>query len=105
MAFTLVQETFVMEALKEVIDPELGINVVDLGLIYEVDIDDANVSVTMTLTTPGCPLHESIGAAVREALDTYIPGIGDVGVNLVWDPPWSPDRITEEGRLALGWRE
>ena len=105
MAFTLVQETFVMEALKEVIDPELGINVVDLGLIYEVDINDANVGVTMTLTTPGCPLHESIGVAVREALDAYIPGIGDVAMNLVWDPPWTPERITEEGRLALGWRE
>ena len=72
MAFTLVQETFVMEALKEVIDPELGINVVDLGLIYEVDIDDANVSVTMTLTTPGCPLHESIGAAERS---THVPAV------------------------------
>jgi metal-sulfur cluster biosynthetic enzyme len=88
-----------------VIDPELGINVVDLGLIYEVDIAGANVGITMTLTTPGCPLHESIGAAVREALETYIPGIGDVAMDLVWDPPWDPDRISEEGRLALGWRE
>jgi metal-sulfur cluster biosynthetic enzyme len=105
MAMLLMNEAFVLEALKEVIDPELGINVVDLGLIYEVDIEGANVSVTMTLTTPGCPLHESIGAAVREALDAYIPGIGEVAVNLVWDPPWTPDRLSEEGRLALGWLE
>jgi metal-sulfur cluster biosynthetic enzyme len=104
MAAMLVNEAFVMEALKEVIDPELGINVVDLGLIYDVDIAGPNVGITMTLTTPGCPLHESIGAAVREALATYIPGIGDVAVALVWDPPWEPDRISDEGRLALGWR-
>lgn len=105
MATMLVNETFVVEALKEVIDPELGINVVDLGLIYEVDIAGANVRITMTLTTPGCPLHESIGAAVREALDTYLPGVGDIAVDLVWDPPWTPDRISEEGRPALRWRE
>jgi metal-sulfur cluster biosynthetic enzyme len=105
MATMLMNEVFVLEALKEVIDPELGINVVDLGLIYEVGITGANVRITMTLTTPGCPLHESIGAAVREALETYMPGIGDVAVDLVWDPPWGPDRISEEGRLALGWRE
>lgn len=104
MVAMLVNEALVLEALKEVIDPELGINVVDLGLIYEVAVDEAGVRITMTLTTPGCPLHESIAEAVQEALQDMLPRIGDVQLDLVWDPPWTPDRISEEGRWALGWR-
>lgn len=104
MVAMLVNEALVLEALKEVIDPELGINVVDLGLIYEVAVDEADVRITMTLTTPGCPLHESIAEAVQEALQDMLPRIGDVQLVLVWDPPWTPDRISEEGRWALGWR-
>ena len=105
MATLLVNEALVLEALKEVIDPELGINVVDLGLIYGVEVKEAGGRITMTLTTPGCPLHESIGEAVQVALQEMLPLLGDVAVHLVWDPRWTPDRISEEGRWALGWRE
>lgn len=105
MTTLLINETTVEEALKDVIDPELGVNVVDLGLIYEVAIDGSDVRITMTLTTPGCPLHESIAEAVDEVVRLMIPGVGAVAVDLVWDPPWTPDRISEQGRWELGWRE
>jgi len=99
-----VSESDILSALKQVLDPEIGLNVVDLGLVYEVDCaDGGDVAVTMTLTTPGCPLHDAIDAAVRRALG-QLPGVGEVHVNLVWTPPWSPDMISAEGKLALGWR-
>jgi metal-sulfur cluster biosynthetic enzyme len=100
----VVSESSVLSALKEVLDPEIGLNVVDLGLVYEVDCaENGDVAVTMTLTTPGCPLHDAIDQAVQRALK-QLPGMGRVHVNLVWTPPWNPDMITEEGRAALGWR-
>ena len=99
-----VSESEVRSALKQVLDPEIGLNVVDLGLVYEVDCgDQGDVAVTMTLTTPGCPLHDAIDQAVRRAL-RQVPGMGKVRVDLVWTPPWSPEMITEEGKVALGWR-
>ena len=101
----LVNDALVLEALKEVIDRELGVNVVDLGLIYGVAVDGTAIRITMTLTTPGCPLHESIAEAVQVALQDVFPRRGDVAVDLVWDPPWTPDRISDDGRWALGWRE
>jgi metal-sulfur cluster biosynthetic enzyme len=104
MPALLINEAAVLEALKEVIDPELGINVVDLGLIYDIAIDGSDVHITMTLTTPGCPLHESIAEAVDEVVRLMVPGAGAVEVELVWDPQWTPDRISEQGRLELGWR-
>ncbi|MEH7253764.1 MULTISPECIES: metal-sulfur cluster assembly factor [Bacillaceae] len=92
----------VVEALKSVYDPELNINVVDLGLIYEVDVTDAgDVAVTMTLTTPGCPLHDSITSGVRYSVQG-IEETRNVDVNLVWEPAWSPDKMTPEGLKALG---
>ncbi|MGE5483107.1 MAG: metal-sulfur cluster assembly factor [Bacteroidota bacterium] len=93
----------VMEALKEVLDPELRLSIVDLGLIYDVDItDDGNVTVTMTLTTPGCPLNEYLPAQVDEAV-SRLDGVRHVDVNLVWDPPWNPDMMSDEAKMALGW--
>ena len=94
----------VIDALRQVIDPELGVNVVDLGLIYGVTAEGDGVCVDMTLTTPGCPLHASISEAVETAVRLLVPGVAAVCVNLVWDPPWSPERITEAGRRELGWR-
>lgn len=90
-------------ALRNVYDPELGINVVDLGLIYSLTIDDGEVTVLMTLTTPGCPLHETMAEAVEAAIWGAAPGIQTVNVELVWSPPWNPDMMTEEGKAALGW--
>jgi metal-sulfur cluster biosynthetic enzyme len=92
----------VLEALKTVYDPELNINVVDLGLIYNVKVlDEADVNVTMTLTTPGCPLHDSITTGVRYVVQG-IEETRNVDVNLVWEPAWSPEKMTAEGLRLLG---
>lgn len=92
----------IYEALKNVYDPELGVNVIDLGLVYDVALsEEGYVTVTMTLTTPGCPMHESLSEGVGAAL-TGLPGITGGEIRLVWDPPWDPSRMTEEGRRLLG---
>ena len=87
----------VMAALQDVLDPELGMSVVDLGLIYAVEIDDGHIRVTMTLTAPGCPMHDSMAEWVRRAA-MDIPGATDVEVNITFDPPWTPDRIRQDRR-------
>jgi metal-sulfur cluster biosynthetic enzyme len=95
-------EQMVLEALRNVYDPELGVNVIDLGLVYRVDVDeDGHLTIEMTLTMPGCPMHESLAEGVGAALQG-IPGIIDGEVRLVWDPPWEPSRMTDEGRRLLG---
>lgn len=104
MSAFLVNEGLVLEALREVIDPELGVNVVDLGLIYDVAVTPDTATITMTLTTPGCPLHASIRSAVEQAIGHYFPDIQEVAVDLVWEPRWRPEMITPEGREELGWR-
>jgi metal-sulfur cluster biosynthetic enzyme len=92
----------IFDALRTVYDPELGVSVVDLGLIYGVDLrDDGTVLITMTLTTPGCPMHESLAQGVAAALDA-VPGLPDGEIRLVFDPPWDPSRLTEEGKRLLG---
>src|SRR5690625_1892039 len=105
MATSSLTAEHLLEALMTVPDPEVGINIVDLGLIYGVELnrEQAHATITMTLTTPGCPLHASIEAAVRRALQTHAPGLQDVTLDLVWDPPWSVEFISEEGRRQLGW--
>ena len=95
----LITEELILETLCQVIDPELGCNIVDLGLIYTVRIDGSSVTVVMTLTTPGCPMHESISQGVQTAL-LGVDGIADVDVQVVWDPPWHPSMMTEQGRIA-----
>lgn len=94
-------EALVLDTLRQVIDPELGCNIVDLGLIYSLQIDDSTVLVTMTLTTQGCPMHESIQWGVKEAL-LNLDGVNDAQVEVVWDPPWHPSMMTEVGRAATG---
>ncbi|HIF80126.1 MAG TPA: DUF59 domain-containing protein [Gammaproteobacteria bacterium] len=92
----------VIAALKEIYDPELPLNIYDLGLIYRIDIDpDTNTSIDMTLTSPNCPVAESLPGEVENAAKT-VEGIGDVQLELVWDPPWDMDRLGEAGRLELG---
>jgi metal-sulfur cluster biosynthetic enzyme len=94
----------VEEALKDVVDPELGINVVDLGLVYGIYVDDDNVaSVDMTLTSAACPLTDVIEEQAREALCTGPGGglVNDIRINWVWLPPWGPDKITDDGREQL----
>lgn len=93
----------IYEALHNVYDPEIGVNIVDLGLVYGLDIrEDGFVTLTMTLTTPGCPMHESIGAGVSAALST-IPGVTGGEIKIVWEPAWQPAMMTHAGREALGW--
>lgn len=100
---TFITEEMVYSAIKAVIDPELGINIVDLGLIYSVDIEeDGRITITMTLTTPGCPLHASFAQEIERVLWQSIPDLTSVYVELVWDPPWNPIMISAEGRTALG---
>ncbi|SRR5690554_877377 len=91
----------VLESLRAVIDPELGLDIVSLGMVYEVTVAGGNVVVEMTLTTPGCPLHASIEADVKHVLG-QVPGVEDVGVELVWDPPWTPDAMSDAAKSALG---
>ena len=92
----------VIAALKEIYDPEIPLNIYDLGLIYRIDIDpDTNTSIDMTLTSPNCPVAESLPGEVENAAKT-VEGIGDVQLELVWDPPWDMDRLGEAARLELG---
>ena len=92
----------IVAALKTVYDPEIPVNIYDLGLIYGVDVsDDGGVAVTMTLTTPHCPVAESMPGEVELRVSS-VPGVRDAEVNLVWDPPWDPAKMSDEARLELG---
>ena len=92
----------VIEALKEIYDPEIPVNIYDLGLIYHVEITpEHHAKVKMTLTTPHCPVAESMPGEVELRVGA-VPGIGDAEVELVWDPPWDPQKMTDEARLELG---
>jgi FeS assembly SUF system protein len=91
----------IVAALKTVFDPEIPADIYELGLIYKVDISDERaVDVTMTLTTPNCPAAGELPTQVENAIAS-VPGVGVVNVNLVWDPAWSPDRMSDEARLVL----
>jgi metal-sulfur cluster biosynthetic enzyme len=96
----------VMSALKQVYDPEIPVNIVDLGLIYDVRFesvpeDGQNVTVDMTLTAQGCPAHVEIGQQVKSRLES-LPGIRNANVNVVWNPPWTPERLSADARKQLG---
>ena len=91
----------VIAALKDIFDPEIPVNIYDLGLIYNVEINGGHALVTMTLTTPHGPVAESMPAEVEMRVGA-VPGVGDAEVNLVWEPAWSPANMTDEARLELG---
>ena len=92
----------VIAALREIFDPEIPVNIYDLGLIYGVEVDEnRDATVTMTLTTPHCPVAESMPGEVELRVSS-VPGIRDAEVNLVWDPPWGPHKMSDEARLELG---
>jgi metal-sulfur cluster biosynthetic enzyme len=99
----ILNEQTVLDALRQVIDPEIGCNVVDLGLIYSITITGAKVTVQMTLTTPGCPMSESIAQGAQWAL-LGITGVEAASVEIVWDPPWQPSMMSDIGRAAVGMR-
>jgi FeS assembly SUF system protein len=92
----------IIEALKEIYDPEIPVNIYDLGLIYGVDVtDEGHAAVTMTLTTPHCPVAESMPGEVEMRVGA-VPGVGSAEVTLVWDPPWDPQKMSDEAKLELG---
>jgi len=92
----------IVAALRSVYDPEIPVNIYDLGLIYRIDIAaNGAVAIDMTLTAPACPVAGMMPVMVKEAVQ-QVEGVGDVKVALVWDPPWGPDKMTEEARLDLG---
>ena len=92
----------IIEALKEIYDPEIPVNIYDLGLIYSVEVtEDGHAVVTMTLTTPNCPVAESMPMEVELRVGA-VPGVGSSEVNLVWDPAWDPQKMSDEAKLELG---
>lgn len=92
----------IREALREVSDPELGVNIVDLGLIYDIEVEDGQARVTMTLTSPGCPAGQEILSGAQQQAAS-VEGIDEAEVNLVWKPFWTPDRIDPKVRAAMGY--
>jgi metal-sulfur cluster biosynthetic enzyme len=92
----------ILSALKAVIDPELGINIVDLGLVYHAARNTNGIHVALTMTTPACPLGEMMMEEIKLVLRDRFPDTSDVHVELVWDPPWSPELMSEESRRQLG---
>jgi FeS assembly SUF system protein len=92
----------IIDTLKSIYDPEIPVNIYDLGLIYGVDVtDDGHAVVTMTLTTPHCPVAESMPGEIEMQVGS-VPGVGHAEVNLVWDPPWDPAKMSDEAKLELG---
>jgi len=93
----------VLDSLRHVLDPEVGINIVDLGLIYRLELPPGAIELEMTMTTPSCPLQATIEGAVNRILGLRHPEIPRVTVDVVWDPPWNVNRISPQGRAELGW--
>jgi FeS assembly SUF system protein len=94
-------EEQVIDVLREIYDPEIPVNIYELGLIYDIDANPEQVSISMTLTSPGCPVAGSLPVEIESRV-RKIPGVQSAKVYIVWDPPWSPDRISEAGKLQLG---
>jgi metal-sulfur cluster biosynthetic enzyme len=98
----MVQEEEILDALSNVIDPELGLDFVELGLIYGIEVDGGNVGVTFTLTTPACPIGPQVSEQIVEFVGE-LEGVESVEPNMVFAPPWSPDRMSEDAKFALGY--
>ena len=98
---TMPSEELVYEALEEVIDPELGLDFVSLGLVYEVEVEQPDVYVTFTLTTPACPIGPQVSEQMKEFVGD-IDGVTGVHPKMIFDPPWSPEMMTEDAKFALG---
>ncbi len=101
----MVAKEQVLEILKTVYDPEIPVNIVDLGLIYAIEISqDSDVAINMTLTAVGCPMHATISSEIEEKVKT-LPGVNSCKVTIQWDPPWTPARMSREAKLKLGFIE
>lgn len=96
-------EDQVINALKTVYDPEIGINIVDLGLVYKVEKRPTELYIQITMTSPACPLHGVITRDIDATLRGEFPGLGPMTIELVWDPPWSPEMMSDSAKQELGW--
>jgi len=94
-----------LEALREVIDPELGINVVDLGLVYSAELEEGQARVAMTLTSPACPMAGEVQAAAETVIWRHVRDVESVEVRLVWSPPWRPTMMSEDAKDEMGWMD
>lgn len=94
----------IIEAMHTVIDPELGVNVLDLGLVYATEVSGRDVRVVMTMTTPACPLHFYLSEAAVEAIRERVPDAGHIAVEIVWEPKWNPGMMSQTARSQLGWQ-
>ena len=101
---TIVAERDILRILRGVSDPEIGVNIVDLGLIYSIEINGDTVRIVMTMTTPACPMHSYLTEQLREAILEEWEEVAKVEVQLVWEPAWSARMISEQGRRQLGWQ-
>ncbi len=97
----MVSRDEVMSALRECYDPEIPVNILDLGLVYDVRITDSAVEIDMTLTAPGCPMSAMISEDVKSKLQE-VEGVNSVVVKMVWDPPWTPERMSDDAKKSLG---
>jgi metal-sulfur cluster biosynthetic enzyme len=95
-------ETDIREALRHVVDPEIGVNIVDLGLVYGIEVEGARARVAMTMTSPACPLAEYLKDLVASAIRQHVGDVVDVDVHLEWEPPWDPEMMSDEARRQLG---
>ena len=94
-------DTDIREALRQIIDPELGVNIVDLGLVYRIEVHGEAVRVEMTMTSPACPLSEYLKDLADSTIKTRVPEVREVEIVLVWEPPWDPDMISDDARRQL----
>jgi metal-sulfur cluster biosynthetic enzyme len=104
-ASALPGESEIREALRYVIDPEVGVNIVDLGLVYRVDVTPEMLEIDIAPTSPACPMGEAILDEAREVVDALVPADMVVNIKLVWEPPWAPAMMTEAARRVLGWSD
>jgi metal-sulfur cluster biosynthetic enzyme len=95
-------QTDIREALRHVDDPEIGVNIVDLGLVYRIELEGARVRIAMTMTSPACPLVDYLKDLVTSAIRERVPDVMDVDITIEWEPPWDPDMMSDEARHQLG---
>lgn len=93
----------IRDTLKQVLDPEIGVNIVDLGLVYNIEVRPEEVYIQLTMTTPACPLHGVITRDIDKVLRQTFPDLGPMTIELVWEPPWTPEMMSDAAKKQLGW--
>jgi metal-sulfur cluster biosynthetic enzyme len=101
MMGVMASELQIREALRQVLDPELGINIVDLGLVYRIELEGSRARIVMTMTSPACPLVDYLKTLVTEAVTEHVPDVTDVDIAIEWEPPWEPEMMSDEAKRQL----